>query len=87
MKESNPIEVSEFIVARSIDDQAAFCWWVPYVLRKRDSIISAVNARVKRVTHKYGVEIPRTVKEAYLLDESNVNSIWRNSINKEMGNL
>ena len=87
LKESNPIEVAEFAVARGIDVEAAFCWWVPYTLRKRDSIISAVNARVKRVTHKYGVEIPRTVKEAYLLDERNGNTIWRDAINKEMGNL
>ena len=71
MKESNPIEVAEFAVAKGINDEPAFCWWVPYTLRKRDKIISAVKARVKRTTHKYGVEIPRTVKEAYALDEKN----------------
>ena len=54
MKNSNPIEVSEFAVARGIDDDAAFCWWVPFTLRKRDKIIAGVNARVKRITHKYG---------------------------------
>ena len=87
MKASNQIEVAEFAVARGIDDEAAFCWWVPYTLRKRDRTISAVNARVKRVTHKYGIEIPRTVKEAYILDAKNGNTIWRDAINKEMENL
>jgi hypothetical protein len=87
MKESNPIEVAEFAIAKGIADESAFCWWVPYTLRKRDRIISAVKARVKRVTHKYGVEIPRTVEEAYKLDEKNGNTLWRDAINKEMANL
>ena len=54
MKESNPIEVAEFAIARGINDEPAFCWWVPYTLHKRDKIILAVNARVKRITYKYG---------------------------------
>jgi hypothetical protein len=87
MKESNPIEVAEFAVAKGIDDEPAFCWWVPYTLRKRDTVISAVKARVKRVTHKYGIEIPRTVEEAYKLDAKNGNTFWRDAIEKEMSNL
>jgi hypothetical protein len=87
MKESNPVDVAEFAVSRNLEDESAFCWWVPYTLRKRDRIISAVNARVKRVTHKYGVEIPRTLKEAYDLDEKNGNTFWRDAVTKEMGNL
>ena len=45
MKESNPIEVAEFARARGISDEPAFAWWVPYTLRKRDTILSAVKAR------------------------------------------
>ena len=87
MKASNQIEVAEFAVAKGIDDEAALFWYVSYTLRKRDRIISAVNDRVKRVTHKYRIEIPRTVKEAYILDAKNGNTIWRDAINMEMGNL
>ena len=61
LKESNPIEVAEFAISRNIDDEPAFSWWVPYVMRKRDRIISSVNSRVKKVTHKYGVELPSSV--------------------------
>ena len=43
MKESNPIEVAEYAVARKIDDEPAFEWWVPYALRKRDVIVSAAS--------------------------------------------
>jgi hypothetical protein len=45
LKESYPIEVAEFAISRDIHDEAAFAWWVPYVLAKRNRIISAVNRR------------------------------------------
>ena len=38
LKESNPIEVAEYAVANIIDDQPAFKWWVPKVLRERNWI-------------------------------------------------
>ena len=87
MKESNPVEVAEFAATRGIDGEAAFQWWVPYTLRKRDRIISAVTARVAKTTHKYGVKVPRSVHEAFRLDEENGNTIWRDALNKEMDNL
>ena len=46
MKELNPIEMAEFAKARGIADEPAFAWWVPYTLRKRDTIISMVKACV-----------------------------------------
>jgi hypothetical protein len=58
MKESHPVEVAEFAKARGIADDPAFIWWVPYTLRKRDIILSAVKSRIRKTTHKYGIEIP-----------------------------
>ena len=84
MKESNPIEVAEFSCACVIDTQPAFQWWVPYTLRKRDRIIAAVNSRVAKTTHKYGIEVPRTIAEALKLDVINGNNLWGDAIQKEM---
>lgn len=64
MKEFYPIEVAEFAKSVGIDDEPAFSWWVNYTLRKRDRMVSAINVQVKRTTHKYGIEIPRTLEEA-----------------------
>jgi hypothetical protein len=70
-----------------IDHEPAFNWWVPHVLRKRDLIISAVAKRsacfFKRI-HKFGIEIPRTIKEALELDRHNGNTLWADVIAKEM---
>lgn len=87
MKESNPIEVAEYAVARKIDDEPAFEWWVPYVLRKRDVIVSAVKSRMRKKTHKYGIEIPKSVEDAYRLDRENGNTFWADALSKEMGNV
>jgi hypothetical protein len=74
MKESHPVEVAEFAKAKGIDDEAAFAYWVPYTLRKRDAIIGAVKSRAGKTSHKYGIEIPTSVKNAHELDEQNGDS-------------
>ena len=83
----NPIETAEFAIARNIQDKPAFYWWILHVMRKRDRIISSSNARVKKVTRKYGVAIPNSVEECYRLDEQNGNSLCRDALNREMSNL
>ena len=87
LKESHPIEVAEYVKMIGIDDEPAFKWWVPFTLRKKDMIISSINSRTRRVTHKYGIELPSTVEEAFMIDKKNGNSLWRDAINKEMENL
>ena len=60
-------------------------WWVLYVLRKRERIISKAKAKYWRTTHKYGVKLPNNVKEALHLDTINGNTFWRDAPNKKMG--
>jgi hypothetical protein len=82
MKESHPIEVVEFAKARSISDEPAFAWWVPYVMRKRDIILSKLKARIRKMTHKYGIEIPTSVEHTMKIDKDNGNTFWRDSLAK-----
>ena len=87
MKESNPVEVADYAAANNLLKEPAFKWWAPYTLRKRDHIVSKVVGRVKKKSHKYGIQIPRTIKEAYELDRVNKNSHWKDAIAKEMSNV
>ncbi len=70
-----------------IDHEPAFNWWVPHVLKKCNQIISLVwkwiTCYLKR-THKFGIEVPKTVKEAFDLYHKNGNTFWANAIAKEM---
>ena len=82
LKEANPIEVAEYAHSQGLEEQPAFAYWVPYVLRKRDRIISAVNSRIKRITHKYGIEVPTSIEHAKLIDKRNGNRYWQDAIDK-----
>jgi hypothetical protein len=53
MKESNPVEVSEYATAAEINHEPAFAWWVDWTLRRRDRIIAVVNNRTLKKTHKF----------------------------------
>ena len=84
VKESNPIELAEYAVGCKIDHEPAFKWWVPLVLRKRHRMINKVKKKYWRTTHKYGIQVPKTVKEALQFDRENDNTYWADAIKKEM---
>ena len=87
VKESNPVECAEYAMSRELQHELAINWWVPYTLKKRDRVIASVNTRVRKATHKYGIEIPTSIEHAYQLDVKNGNTFWRDVINKEMYNV
>ena len=87
LKESNPVEIAEYAVGASIDDEPAFAWWVPFTLRKRDVILSSVMTRVRKKSHKYGIEVPNSWDDAIRIDKQNGNTLWQDAIRKEMSNV
>ena len=50
-------------------------------------ILAAVKSRVRKATHKYGIELPRHTEHAYRIDSANNNTFWRDAIDKEMLNI
>ena len=55
LKESNPVDVAEYAIARGIQEEPDLSLWVPYTLRNRDMIVFAVSSRVRKFSHKYGI--------------------------------
>ena len=47
-------QVAEYAVASHIDQEPAFAWWIPHVIRKKEAIISKVKSAYWLTTHKYG---------------------------------
>ena len=81
------MEVAEYVTALELQDEPVFAWWVPYTLRKRDRVIAGLNTRVRKRTHKFGVQVPTSVDEAKELDRINGNTLWMDSLAKEMYNV
>ena len=84
LKESYPVEVAEYAAGCDLQEEPAFSWWIPQVLRKRARIIVAVNKRYQKHTHKFGIQVPKTVWEALDLNKPNGNDLWWEAIKKEM---
>ena len=87
LKETHPIEVAEYARANKISHEPAFVWWVGDVMRKRNSIVSKVASRYWKTTHKFGIEIPKSVKHALQIDKDNGNRFWEMAIKKEMDKI
>ena len=43
--------------------------------------------KIKKKTHKYGLEIPTSVADALRIDRENGNNLWGEAISKEMTNV
>jgi hypothetical protein len=87
LKDSNPVELAEYAVANQIHEEPAFKWWVSDVLRRRNRIIAKLKRRYWRVTHKFGVRLPKTVEEALAIDAETGTTFWTDAIIKEMSKV
>lgn len=88
LKEVYPVQTADYAVVNQLDDQPAFAWWVPQVLKKRNLIIAKVKStKYWQRTHKYGIEVPKSVQHALALDRANGNTLWWDAICEEMANV
>jgi hypothetical protein len=90
LKNSHPVETAEYAKLMKIDHEPAFNWWVPHVLKKRDRIISLVKKRIPRYlkrNHKFGIEVPTSVKDGLEIDKKNGTTYWADAIATEMKNV
>ena len=87
VKESNPIELAEFAIAKGIEKEPAFAWWVPQVLKKRSHFIQKLRTRVSKSNLKFGLVVPKTVEEALSIDKANGDKFWHEAIKKELKNV
>ena len=55
---------------------------MPHNLRKLDMIVDMINARVSRKTHKFGIEVPSSIKHAKQLDLKNGDTLGQMELRK-----
>ena len=87
MKNSYPVQLAEYAVENKISEEPAFAWWAPYVLKKRNRILAKIKSKYWVRTHKFGIEIPKSVSQAIAIDKKNGNTLWWDAIVKEMKNV
>jgi preprotein translocase subunit Sss1 len=87
LKESYPVQVAEYAVANCIDDCPAFAWWVPFTIKKRTMIIAKIKTRYLLKSHKFGIELPKSVKAALAIDAATNTTYWKDAIALEIKNV
>ncbi len=87
IKNAYPMQLAENAIAKRIEDEPAFKWWVRKTPRRKERIIGKVESKYWRSTHKFGIEIPKSVNEAYKIDRDTGTSHWTKAIEKEMRNI
>jgi hypothetical protein len=81
-----PVQVADYAVAHGIDNLLGFCWWILQVMKRKQSMISTIKTRFKKKNHKYGIQVPHTIEEAYLIDKETGTDYWHQAVLKEMKN-
>jgi len=87
VKDANPVELADYAVANKLSDEPAFAWWLPEVQKRRNRIVNRLKSRYWRTTHKFGIEIPKSVEHALQIDRETGTDHWRKAIEKEMKNV
>eukprot|EP00957_Ditylum_brightwellii_P138876 10585433-Ditylum_brightwellii.AAC.1 len=85
LKAANPVEFAEYVVVNCLADKPAFKWWVPHAIRKREQIINKVKSKYWRMSHKFGIRLPKTVDEMLQIDRETGNDHC--AMNKEMARV
>jgi hypothetical protein len=76
MKRGFPIEAAKYAISKGLDKLPAFEWWVKQTIKRKDCIIKAVKTRYMKCTHKFRLRLPKSVKEAYKIDQETGMDLW-----------
>jgi hypothetical protein len=87
VKDSYPVQLLEYAKQHKLTDKPAFAWWIRHVKRQQQRNVSALKSKYWTRTHKFGIEIPKSVEEAIAIDKKNGNTLWQDAIEKEMTNI
>ena len=82
VKDSFPVQLSEYVVLNQIEDEPELAWWKKKVLKKRDRIISETARKYWQKTYKYRLCIPHLVKEALEIYKENGDTLKWDAILK-----
>jgi hypothetical protein len=60
---------------------------VPHILWKRELVIQKVKTRYWKHTHKHRLELPKSVKQALVIDRNTGSNFCKEAIKKVMKNV
>ena len=80
------IQVAELTNGNDLLSETEFDWWCLVFLRHSWIIIYKVKSHYCKLTHKYGIHVPKSVEQAVWIDKENFNTIRQDYMNKDTNN-
>eukprot|EP00957_Ditylum_brightwellii_P149898 11416440-Ditylum_brightwellii.AAC.2 len=87
VKESNSLQVAEYVIVHKLTEEPAFVWLVKEIVKKHNRLIYKMQPRMPKKTHKFGIKVPCNLKEARAIDRETGTNFWEKAIVKEMKNV
>ena len=70
-----------------ISMESVFSWWAPHNLKRINCIILKVKSKHLLKTHKFGINVPKNMKQEIEFDGENNNTLWWKAVCKYMKNV
>ena len=87
LKETNILEVAQYAIDNQLQEEPAFAWWLPTILKRKQRIVAKMKSKYWKTNEKFGIVLPHSVEEALEIDRKNGNNLWFNAIQKEIKNV
>ena len=87
IKDSYSLQLAEYAVAAKIPMDIAFAWWLHHTLKNRNRIIIKVESKYWLKTHKFGINVPKTMNQEIEFDSENGNTLWWDAMCQEIKNI
>ena len=80
------MQLAQYAISHKLDKETAFKWWIKPTLKHQDRFLKALKSKYSSRTHKFGIRVPTSVKEALAIDKETNTTYWHDAIQKEMRN-
>ena len=89
LKNSYRVQVADYAVLNNLtQEEPAFHWCVPlFVLKKREWILKKIKSKYWSTSHKYGLELPKSVAHELDIDKRTGTDFWKTAFEKEIRNV
>jgi hypothetical protein len=87
---SNPTPIIAFARANNVLNKMPFCHLIQYCKSKTEVNIARIqklSTSPRYVKYKFGIQVPKGIKNAIDLDKKNGNSLWHDAIKTEIKQL
>jgi hypothetical protein len=84
---SNPKPIISFARNNNLLDKMPFCHLNQYCRSNTATRILKVSTSPAGIKYKFGIQLPKGIKNAIDLDKKNRNQLWQEAINTELNQL